>query len=112
MMPLIRPLEPPLTFKERIISVWRWLRKNVLNKDMFLSVAIAEIIFWSPCIVTASLAIFSDARWWSAFSSIIIFWSGPLTPAMPLQFALAGAIKKLIGVIKKYDRQRNGERNI
>lgn len=28
-------------------QIWAWLRKNVLNKEMFVFVLIAEVIFWS-----------------------------------------------------------------
>ena len=87
--------------KEKLKKLWLWLRKNVLNKEMFLWFIIAEIIFWSPCIVTGLLAIIVDKRWWTAFGAIIAFWAGPFTPAMPLQFALAVGLKKLYDKIKR-----------
>ena len=43
--------------KERTKKVWQWLRKNALNKQMIVYVLIAEAIFWSPCVVTALLAL-------------------------------------------------------
>lgn len=54
---------------------------------------VAEAIFWSPCIVTGLLAITVNPWWWTACGAVIAFWAGPFTPAMPLQFALAVALK-------------------
>lgn len=82
-------------------QIWAWLRKNVLNKEMFVFVLIAEVIFWSPCIVTALLAILINPWYWGAFSAICLFWAGPLTPAMPLQFGLAVLLKKIWHKIKR-----------
>lgn len=86
--------------KEKIKKFWQWLRKNVLNKEMLIWIIIAEVIFWSPCIVTGFLAITVSSWWWTAFGAIIVFWSGPFTPAIPLQLALAVALKKLWHLIK------------
>ena len=86
--------------KEKIKKFWQWLRKNVLNKEMLIWIIIAEVIFWSPCIVTGFLAITVSSWWWTAFGAIIVFWSGPFTPAIPLQLALAVALKKLWHIIK------------
>lgn len=80
----------------KLKKLWLWLRKNVFNKEMILYVLIAEAIFWSPCIVTGILAITIDAWWWTAFGGICAFWAGPFTPAVPLQMALAIAIKKIV----------------
>lgn len=106
--------KPPLKqrIKNKLISLWRWLRKNVLNKDMFLSVIIAELIFWSPVIVTGLLAIIIDPWWWTACTAIILFWAGPFTPAVPLQIGLAVLIKKLSSAIKrKINKNKEGKEN-
>ena len=98
--------------KNKLISLWRWLRKNVLNKDMFLSVIIAELIFWSPVIVTGLLAIIIDPWWWTACTAIMLFWAGPFTPAVPLQIGLAVLIKKLSSAIKrKIKKNKEGKEN-
>lgn len=81
--------------KEKIKSAWKWLRKNVLNKDMIVYVLIAEVIFWSPCIVTGFLAVFLNPWWWTIFGAICAFWAGPFSPAVPLQIGLALLIKKI-----------------
>lgn len=87
--------------KERTKKVWQWLRKNALNKQMIVYVLIAEAIFWSPCIVTALLALIVNPWWWTAFGAICAFWAGPFTPAVPLQMGLAVLIKKIVERKKK-----------
>ena len=83
-----------MQIKEKIKKTWLWLKKNVFNREMLIWIIIAEILFWSPCIVTGFLAVFINKWWWTAFGAIIVFWSGPFTPAVPLQIALAIALKK------------------
>lgn len=87
--------------KERTKKVWQWLRKNALNKQMIVYVLIAEAIFWSPCVVTALLALIVNPWWWTAFGAICAFWAGPFTPAVPLQIGLAVLIKKIVERKKK-----------
>ena len=87
--------------KERTKKVWQWLRKNALNKQMIVYVFIAEAIFWSPCVVTALLALIVNPWWWTAFGAICAFWAGPFTPAVPLQIGLAVLIKKIVERKKK-----------
>lgn len=82
-------------------KAWAWLRKYALNKEMFLWFLMAEAIFWSPCIVTGILAIVYDPWWWTAFGGIIAFWSGPFTPAVPLQIGLTVLLKKIFSFRKK-----------
>lgn len=93
--------------KEKISKLWKWLRANVLNKDMLVYVIIAELIFWSPCIVTGILALVVNPWWWTAFSTICLFWAGPFTPAVPLQIGLALLIKKIVNLWRK---KQNGKR--
>ena len=76
-------------------SAKKWLRKNVLNKEMFLWILISELIFWSPSIVLGILAITANKAFWAPFGAYIAFWAGPFTPAMPLQFGLALLLKKI-----------------
>ena len=87
--------------KTKLKKCWRWLRANVFTKDMFIWILLAELIFWSPVIVCVILAIVVNSWWWSAVSTIIIFWSAPFTPAMPLQFGLAATLKVIYNKRKK-----------
>lgn len=81
--------------KIKLKKLWQWLRKTVLNKDMFVAFCFAELIFWSPCIVTGVLALVVNNWWWTVFGLIIAFWAGPFTPAVPLQIGLAILLKKI-----------------
>jgi len=94
--------------KEKFKKFWRWARKNVLNKEMFIFVVIAELIFWSPCIVTALLAVTISPWYWTVFGAICAFWAGPFTPAVVLQLGLAVALKKLWHLITKKKHKENG----
>ena len=44
--------------------------------------------------------------WWTAVSAILLFWSGPFTPAIPLQIGLAVALKKFADFIKRRIKRR------
>ncbi|MBQ0114031.1 MAG: hypothetical protein KBT03_12955 [Bacteroidales bacterium] len=81
--------------KEKIKSAWKWLRKNVFNKEMIIPMLISEAIFWSPCIVTGIMGLCGYSKAWIWFSAVIAFWAGPFTPATELQIGLAFLIKKL-----------------
>lgn len=94
--------------KSKLKSMWKWLRKTVINKDMLLAFIISELIFWMPCILTGILAISVNPWWWTVFTAIIIFWAGPFTPAIPLQIGLAMFIKKIINII--YNRRKKNEK--
>ena len=92
-------------FKEKLTKFWAWLRKTIINKEMLLAFLIAEIIFWSPCIILAILAETINPWFWTAFTAVVIFWSAPLTPGWALQIALAIFLKKHIDRLsKKYIR--------
>ena len=93
--------------KQKLINLWKWLRKNVLNKKMIIYVLIAELIFWSPVIITAILALVIDPWFWTATSAIMLFWAGPFTPAVPLQIALALAIKGIVYKIRKHKEKKH-----
>lgn len=95
-----------VSLKERLKNFWSWLRKNVLTKDMILWVIIAELIFWSPVIVTAILALVINPWYWTVTSAIMLFWAGPFTPAVPLQIGLALALKGIYNKIRRKKDER------
>lgn len=66
---------------------------------MIVPAILGEALFWSPLIVTGLLAIIVDAKWWSAFSTIYIFWVW-LLPAIPIQLAFIAMFKFIINVLK------------
>ena len=89
--------------RDKLSHLWRWLRKNVFCKSMIVYVIIAELIFWSPVIVTAILALVISPWWWTVVTAIILFWTGPFTPAVPLQIALALSLKLIVTRIKRHN---------
>lgn len=92
--------------KAKIKAAWAWLKINVFVRDMIVWVIIAELIFWSPCIVGAVLAIVVNKWWWSVCVAYWAFWAAPFTPATPIQLALALALKKLFG--RKPPKNKDG----
>ncbi len=88
--------------KAKIKKAWNWLRKTVINKETFVFFVVAELIFWSPCIVCMVLALIIDARFWACFGAVCLFWAGPFTPAVPLQLALTMLLKKFFS--KKFKK--------
>ena len=67
---------------------------------MFFYICVAEAIFWSPAGVCMLLGLIVSEWWFTAGVAYIAFWGGPLTPAMPLQFALACFIKSIVKKVK------------
>lgn len=78
---------------------------------MLLWVLIAELIFWSPSIVTGILALTINPFFWTVFGGIAVFWAGPFTPAVPLQLGLALLLKKLFSG-RKQDGNNNKRKDI
>lgn len=97
--------------KNKLTSIWKYLRANVLTKDMILWVIIAELIFWSPVIVTSILALLINPWYWTVTSAIMLFWAGPFTPAVPLQIALALALKGIYNKIRR-KKDESGTRQL
>ena len=83
-----------------------WVRNNITRKSYLICLLIAEVIFWLPNIVTAILAITVSKWFWTIFTAIIVFWSGPFTPAVPLQLALALVIET---VYRKIHRRKQNK---
>jgi hypothetical protein len=87
--------------KKKLNNAWKWLRKNVFCKEMILWVLVAEAIFWLPAIFGIIMAMLVNSWWWTIVAGYVIFWAGPITPAMALQFGLALLLKKLFKRKKK-----------
>ena len=90
-------------------DLWKWLRKNLINKEMIWYTLIGETIFWIPVWVPALIALITqNPWWWTAVGTVIAFWSGPFTPAIPLQLALIMGLKKIHQKLrsKKHDNNK------
>lgn len=95
-----------MKFRDRLKKLWAFLRREILNKRMLLWLIIAEIIFWSPCIVGCILALTVNPWFWTIPTVYAAFWAGPFTPAVPLQLGLAYGLKKIADAIKKRRNKR------
>ena len=73
---------------------------------MIIYILIAEVIFWSPVIITALLALIINPWFWTVTSAIMIFWAGPFTPAVPLQLGLAIGLKTIVNKIRKRNQYK------
>ena len=78
---------------------------------MIIYILVAETIFWSPVIVTALLALIINPWFWAICSAIILFWSGPFTPAVPLQLGLAIGLKAIVNKIGKRNQPKGDKQN-
>lgn len=83
--------------RNRFKKGWKWVKINLLNKEVLIFTLIGETIFWSPIWISAILALVHDPWWWTVAGGAITFWSGPFTPAILLQLALIFALKILFG---------------
>lgn len=68
---------------------------------------IAETIFWIPVWVPFLLGFIFNPWWFSVSTAVIVFWAGPLTPAIGLQVGFIAAIERLITKIKKNKENKN-----
>lgn len=74
---------------------------------MLLWLIIAELIFWSPCIVGAVLGATVNEWCWTICGVYVAFWAGPFTPAVPLQLGLAYGLKKFAAAVKRHKEKKN-----
>ncbi len=54
-----------------IMVLWTWIRREVLNKRMLWCFILAEVIFWSPCIVGAILGTIVNKWFWTVCTAYI-----------------------------------------
>ena len=81
--------------KSRFKKAWQWLRKHLINKETFVFLIIAELIFWSPSIVMGFMAIFISPYYWGVFGAYTAFWAIPITPAIPIQLMICFGLKNI-----------------
>lgn len=86
--------------KKKLISLWNWFAKYILDPQMVVWLIIAEIVFWSPSILGAIFGLTVNPMFWTIAVAYIAIWFGPFTPAIPLQIALALALKRTFYVEK------------
>ena len=94
-----------LKVREKFVGFWKWCKENVFKRDIIIWIIIAELIFWSPVIVSLILAQF-NAWWYGVGSVFILFWAGPFTPAVPLQIGLAIGLRKIYNKLKNKQKEK------
>lgn len=102
--------------KEKIITfwkkVWEYIKYLLKHpKDVLVPTLVAEIVFWSPVWVSAILAIIISPWWWTVVSGVIVFWAGPLTPAIALQIGLIAVFERLWNKIIKNKKCKEKKEN-
>ena len=97
--------------KTRLLNVWIWCKENIFKKDMIVWIIIAELIFWSPVIVSFILGSF-NAWWYGVGSAFILFWAGPFTPAVPLQIGLAIGLRKIYSKLNNKQKEKYNENSL
>lgn len=74
----------------------KWLKENIFVKDMFLYILIAIVIFYIPSWVSLLIALITQNDYYYAVSAgWVLLWAGPLTPTIPIIFAIAVFIKQM-----------------
>lgn len=91
--------------KEKLKKYWRKTKEYIKYlwqhpRTTLPAFLIAEAIFWTPFWVPALLAILINPWWWTVVGTVVAFWCGPFTPAVPLQIAFIAAVERLIVKIK------------
>ena len=94
------------TLKNKLKQLLKW----VWRKEMILPAILGELLFWSPLIVTAVLAILIDPWYWTAFGAIYTFWVWIL-PAIPIQIAFIAFFAWLFRVKTKEEHNEKTSEN-
>ena len=99
-------------FKAFWVKVWNYVKYLWHHpKTTFPAFLIAEVIFWIPVWVPALLALIVSPWWWTVATAVIMFWAGPLTPAIALQIAFIAAVERCLTKIKiKKENKENAKR--
>ena len=77
--------------------MWKWLKENILVKEMFVYILFAAIIFYIPLwlsiffgITEGNIGLYGVGLAWVAF------WAGPFTPTIPIILAIAVFLKQVV----------------
>lgn len=94
-------------FKQFWKKVWDYIKYLWQHpKTTLPAFLIAEIIFWIPVWVPALLGILISSWWFSVATAVIIFWAGPITPAIGLQIAFIALVERTIVKIKEKKNEK------
>lgn len=85
---------------------WKYVKQNLLTREMILPLILGEATFWSPFVVLGLLALLVSPYYWTVFGMVYSIWVFAL-PAIPIQLSLIFLYKKLIFLIKR--KENNNE---
>lgn len=94
-------------FWKKILDYIKYLWKH--PSTTLPAFLIAETIFWIPVWVPFILG-FISPWWWTITTAVIVFWAGPITPAIALQIGFIAAIERLIVKIKNKKEKKENDR--
>jgi hypothetical protein len=82
--------------------LWKYLRTNWLNRDMFLPFCLGELTYWCPYFVLIPIACINPTFWAVVASFYTVYTL--ITPAIVVQATLIIFYKKVINRIRsKHD---------
>ena len=91
-------------------SVWEYLKYLWKNpKTTLPAFCVAEIIFWMPVWIPFLLGLIINPWWYTIAIGTIVFWAGPITPAIGCQIAFIVAVERLFNKIKKRKEKKKNE---
>lgn len=80
--------------------------KDPVNIVIYLLVLVA---FFSPCIIGYAYTLITHrARGAAIATAYWLFWAGPFTPAMPIQFGITFALSKPVHKLIKHHQRKHG----
>lgn len=80
--------------------------KDPVNIAIYVTVVVA---FFSPCIVGYAYTLITHrARGAAIATAYWLFWAGPFTPAMPIQFGITFALSKPVHKLIKHYKRKHG----
>jgi hypothetical protein len=77
---------------------WTYLKKNWLNKDMFLPFCLGELTYWCPYVPLIIIACINPTFWAVVASFYTVYTL--ITPAVVVQAALIIFYKKILNKIR------------
>ena len=91
----------------KIVSVWKWLWKQLKDWHNLVIFAIVFVVLSSEIWVPYLIGIITGDKYWFAIGSACwAFWLAPFTPFLPLCIAITLGIRKIIDHIK---RRKDGD---
>ena len=100
-------------FKALMIKVWEYIKYLIKHpKTTLPAFLIAETIFWIPVWLPAVLYFITGEAWlWTIVGSVVLFWAGPITPAILLQVSFISLVERLITKTKLIKEMNKNGRN-